>query len=248
MKEAIKNAAKDLNFKIFNEHSSDTKCPRLPLIHKLSTVQNKGCRIFYETLKTREWAVNNTSECENKWHLELGTTFSLIFWDKIWSLTKFALCTNKMKWINLQILRYILPTNYTVINKYNINQDPGCSFCLNHDERLSALVWSCPVVRDFWTMVGNILSNYFPQFKLGKKEAIFGDYNSKGNSVINTLILLAKQFIWIQKFGSKLLCEVEFINFMRKELNILQEVMKFKGEYPEFYTEWVEILRHFEVH
>ena len=65
---------------------------------------------------------------------------------------------------------------------------------------------------------------------------------------INTLILLAKQFIWIQKFGSKLLCEVEFINFMRKELNILQEVMKFKGEYPEFYTEWVEILRHFEVH
>ena len=194
-----------------------------------------------------KWAKSNTLECEKKWQLELDTTFSVIFWDKIWKLNKYSLCSNKMKWVNLQILRYILPTNYTV-NKYNENQDPSCSFCANHNERLSTLIWSCSVVREFWNMVGNIITNYFPETNFGRKEAIFGDYNSKGNSITNTLILLAKQFIWTQKFGSKTLGEVEFILFMRKELSFLQEIMKFKGEFAKFYTEWFDILQHFEVH
>ena len=190
----IKNAAKNLNFKIFDKNSSDILLPRLPVIHKISTAQSKGCRIFYKALKAREWEENGTLESEERWQTELDTRFSVIFWDRIWNLSKYFLCSNKMKWINLQILRYILPTNYTV-NKYKESQDPRCSFCTNHDERLSTLVWSCLVVREFWTMVGNIISNYFPQFHLGRKEAIFGDYNTRGDSIINTMILLAKQFI-----------------------------------------------------
>ena len=247
LKQVIKNAAKNLNFKIFDKNSSDILLPRLPVIHKISTAQSKGCRIFYKALKAREWEENGTLESEERWQTELDTRFSVIFWDRIWNLSKYFLCSNKMKWINLQILRYILPTNYTV-NKYKESQDPRCSFCTNHDERLSTLVWSCLVVREFWTMVGNIISNYFPQFHLGRKEAIFGDYNTRGDSIINTMILLAKQFIWNQKFGSKSLGEVDYILFMIKELSFLKNTMKFKGKYAEFYTEWFKILQHFEIH
>ena len=50
------------------------------------------------------------------------------FWDNIWKMNKYSLCSNKMKLVNVQILRYILPTNYTV-NECNANQDLGCSFC-----------------------------------------------------------------------------------------------------------------------
>ena len=213
----------------------------------LSTNQKKGGRSFYEILKAREWAENNTAACEKKWQQELNTTFSVNFWDNVWKLNKYLLCSNKMKWVNLQILRYILPTNYTV-NKYNANQDPGCSFCANHDERLSTLLWSCPVVREFWDMVGNIIKKYFPQASFGRKEAIFGDQNSKGNSIINTIIILAKKFIWVQKFGSKTLRELEYILFMKKELALLKDIMKFKGDFAEFHTEWIEILQHFEMH
>ena len=104
------------------------------------------------------------------------------------------------------------------------------------------------MVRDFWDMVGNIIHNYFPQATFGRKEAIFGDQNSKGNPIINTIIILAEQFIWTQKFGSKTLGELEYILFMRKELSFLQDTMKFKGEFVEFHTEWIEILQHFEMH
>ena len=150
-----------------------------------------------------------------------------------------------MKWINIQIFRFILPTNYTV-NKYKPNQDPGCSFCSTHLERLPDLIWSCPVVREFWTMVGNILNSYFPQFRLGRKEAIFGDIDTKGDSVINTMLILAKKFLWTRKFGSKNLDEIQLIIFMKQELKFLLDKMEYKGEGIRFSTDWAEIIQHFE--
>ena len=72
-------------------------------------------------------------------------------------------------------------------------------------------------------MVGNVLRVYFPQFKLGRKEAIFGDINTAPDSVINTMLLLAKQYIWKQKFGSKTLDEISFKIYMKNELNFLYQ-------------------------
>ena len=154
--------------------------------------------------------------------------------------------SNKIKWINLQILRFILPTNYSV-SKYNPYQDPGCSFCGNHLELLPTLVWSCPKDRELWNIVENILVSFFPDFRLGMKEAIFGDYNSKGNSVINTIILLTKHFIWIQKFSAKNLNELHYNLFMKKELYLLLKVMQEKNLREKFENEWANILEHFGV-
>ena len=151
-----------------------------------------------------------------------------------------------MKWINIQIFRHILPTNYTV-NKYKARQDPGCSFCSNHSERLIDLLWGCPEVGEFWTMIGNIISFYFPGFKLGQKEAIFGDVNSSSNSIINVMLILAKEFIWKQKFGAKNLNEINYINFMRKELRFLYDIAEFKEDKYSFFAEWCSIFEHFEV-
>ena len=103
------------------------------------------------------------------------------------------------------------------------------------------------MVRDFWEMVGNILTTYYPSFKLNKKEAIFGDISSKGDSVKNTMILLAKQFLWRQKFRSKNINELQFIIFMKAELGFLVKTMEFKGKGQEFRQEWDKILQHFDV-
>ena len=154
--------------------------------------------------------------------------------------------TFQPKWINLQIFRFILPTNYTV-NKYKPTQDPGCSFCPNHLELLPFLMWSCPEVRDFWTMVGNVLGVYFPQFKLGRLEAIFGDIKTTPDSVINTMLFFAKQFIWRQKFGSKTLDEISFRIYMKNELNFLYQTLDFKGKKITFCNEWEVIFKHFDV-
>ena len=96
-------------------------------------------------------------------------------------------------------------------------------------------------------MVGNILKSYFPNFNLGRKEAIFGDHTSNGNSVINTIIIFSKQFIWTEKLGKKDLNEMHYILFMKKELKLMLEIMQFKGEMETFITDWAEIMQHFEI-
>ena len=246
IKTCIKLAAKNLNHKIYNENLSDIHCPRLPLLFKLSCLASKGCSIFYQTLRAREVARRSTVESEDKWHSELGTVFSINFWDKIWKINKGSLLNNKMKWVTLQINRFLLPTNYTV-HKYKKNQNPGCSFCTTDLEKLPHLLWECPEVRGFWTMIQNILSFYFPQFVLGRKEAIFGDVKTESSSITNTMIGLAKQFIWACKFTTKILDEVHYINFMKKELKLLWDTMQYKNKLGKFAKEWGSIFEHFEV-
>ena len=102
-------------------------------------------------------------------------------------------------------------------------------------------------MRDFWTIIGNILYSYFPQFVLGRKEAIFGDVKTESSSVINTMIQLAKQFIWTCKFSTKILDEVHYINFMKKELKLLWDTMQYKDKLTKFSIEWGSIFEHFEV-
>ena len=103
------------------------------------------------------------------------------------------------------------------------------------------------MVMEFWGMVGNILEIYFPNFTFSRKEAIFGDIKSSGDSIINTMLLLAKQFIWREKFGSKNIDEANYISFMRRELGFLQENMDFQGNGMKFRTNWIDILDHFNV-
>ena len=60
------------------------------------------------------------------------------------------------------------------------------------------------------------------------------------------MLVLAKQFLWKQKFGTKNLDDLQFIIFMKQELTFLLDKMEYKGEGIKFSTEWAEILQHFE--
>ena len=93
-------------------------------------------------------------------------------------------------------------------------------------------------------MVGNLISNFYPQFILRRSEAIFGDSKSEPTSAINTLLLLSRHFVWIQKFTSKKLDEVVFINFLRSQVELLAKVMKWKEKDEKFVEEWGSILNH----
>ena len=96
-------------------------------------------------------------------------------------------------------------------------------------------------------MVSNLITNFFPKFSLGRKEALFGASNLKGDSVINTLLILARYFIFQQKFVSKELDEVNFINYVSKQLSLIYYCKSFKNKLLEFIKEWDVILDHFQV-
>ena len=96
-------------------------------------------------------------------------------------------------------------------------------------------------------MIENVLTHHFPKFKLSSKEAIFGDTNSEGNSIINTILFLARQFIYRQKFTTKTLDEVAYINYMKQEIKSVYDAHLFKGESERFIQDWACILDRFDV-
>ena len=75
----------------------------------------------------------------------------------------------------------------------------------------------------------------------------FGDMNSTANSVENTVLLLSREFIWVQKFTSKKLDIITYINFMKQELTQLYEIVQIKNKTNEFLKCWLPILDFFEV-
>ena len=125
---------------LFHPNVSDASLPRLPVINKLSCIQEKGCREFYKTLLSKESYVRITEESESKWSASLGINISISGWDKIFRLVGNRLISNKIRWVQIQINHFKLPTNYTV-SRYKASQSPWCSFCSNnsHYEYLPSL-------------------------------------------------------------------------------------------------------------
>ena len=248
IKTSIEQAAKALKNKIFDPAKSDTKLPRLPVIFKISCLETKGCGTFYKTLRFKSLpTLSQDQTFILKWLNEAGLRLSGAFVYKIWRNLKQSIISNKMKWVSIQINRYILPTNYTV-NHYDKSVNPGCSLCSRtHPEKLHLLFWGCQVVQGFWKMIGNLLTQHFQNFKLDAKEAIFGDIGSDGDSIINTILFLARQFIYKQKFTTKTLDEVSYIIYMQRELKFLYDIHAFKNEQRKFMLEWVCIFDRFDV-
>ena len=90
-------------------------------------------------------------------------------------------------------------------------------------------MWSCNIVKEFWNMIKNCISNFFPEYILQRKDAIFGHVGSRGDSPINTILALARFFIYQQKFTSKELDEVKFLNYMKDHLEIIYLAKVNKG-------------------
>ena len=189
---------------------------------------------------------SSTKECEDKWHQTLNTTFSIFFWNKTWEALKKSVVNNKIKWFMLQTNRFILPTNYTV-NKYNPSQDPQCSFCAQHPEKLEMLLWGCQIVREFWTVVENILKDLFQDFILTQKEAIFLSSKHDSDTAVHTVLLLSRYYIWRQKFLDKKLDTSAYKNYMKTELWYCFNSIKIKLSGKVIPNDWGPILEYFKV-
>ena len=187
-----------------------------------------------------------TAKSEAKWHEKLNTHLSIGFWDKVFQIPKKMLVGNKLIWTQIQINKHLLPTNYTV-NKYDNSVNPTCSFCELHLEELHSLMWSCGIVRQFWKMVENMLQNFFPGFVLGRREAIFGHSGSEGDSTFNTILMLSRYFIWKNKFTTKKLDEINYINYIKDQLELIYNCKIVKEKQVAFLEDWKALLEHFGI-
>ena len=116
------------NLGIIDNSLVSTFYPHQPLLIGIANLVQKGCNVYYKILRKKINLGTTLSVREEKWHNELNCTFSIDFWNKTYNLTSNIKNDNKLKFLQYQINRNSLYTNYRV-NKFKNDISPYCTFC-----------------------------------------------------------------------------------------------------------------------
>ena len=214
--------------------------PSQPLLISIANYTKTGCYSYCKFLKKKITLNKSLSGRENKWHQELDIVLGTNFWKKTYNLTAGIKFGNKLKYLQFQINRNSLYTNYKV-NKFKPYISPSCSYCsidpeatILESELVSHLFWSCVHVRGFWQVLHDWLATLDTHLPLEKLKILFGLHEEPASSVLNFIILNAKQFIWRTKFGTKTLDISRFQKYLYSKLTDLRNALMFRETLYEF--------------
>ena len=195
--------------------------PIQPVLVNVAMLTEKGCNRYYKLLRKKKNLSNSMHERESIWHKELNSTYGVQFWNKVYTITAEIKNDNRLKWLQYQIARNSLFTNYKV-NKFNPNVSPLCSNC-NNIEKTSHLLWGCDKVLELWQQIHYFLSNFQISLDYSLKTVLFGNHNEPCDSVLNFTILIAKGYIWKSKFDKSPISFIAFKKYFKHKLEDLKD-------------------------
>ena len=120
--------------------------PSQPLIFNTALSCKKGCSTYYKILSKKSILNNKIHEREATWHQNLGGILSVGFWENTYKMAANLRFENKMKWLQFQINRGSLKTNY-IVSHFLQCVSPLCHYCQEENERIEHLFYSCRVVK-----------------------------------------------------------------------------------------------------
>ena len=213
--------------------------PLVPTLIRIALSTNKGCGSYYKILSKKRCLENKIWKRDEKWQSELQTVLSINFWDKTRHLNSTNNFDNPGKWLQYQINRNSLQTNY-IVSHFIGNVSPLCKFCGLSDEKISHLYWFCPYVKNFLTDAFKYIQNTGLIYAPTKVEFLFGVPNESFDHPINYLSLLIKKFIWKIKFKNAILNIVGLRNHLKMYLRDLKNIFEKKERALKF-NDWIPL-------
>ena len=233
----FKNACRSLG--LVDSFFPSTHLPAQPLLIKMANIVKKGCNAYYRFLRKSINMSINLVDRERRWHNELGCVFGIDYWNKIYALTAGIKNENKMKYVQFQINRNSLFTNYKV-NKFKPNVSPGCTLCELEEvndppsELISHLFFDCSQVLNIWIEVKNWLRTININLPLDRNILLFGYLEENSNSVSNYLILCVKYYIWKTKLQFQQLSFLALQNFFKNKMDDLRNAFLYEDKLYKF--------------
>ena len=171
--------------------------PNIPLPLSILIKSKKGCRHVYDRLVH----TNNITFSVNKWSEELKITLD-IKTDKIFQIPFKINKDSMLQWFQTRINHRILGTN-CLLKKMKIKDTNLCSYCHKEPETLIHLFFDCPVVKSFWRNLETFINSkcFDIRLTLSAKTAIFGCKTYC--DVLNTILIMAKYYIFKNKEKSQ---------------------------------------------
>ena len=228
-----------------NVNQSKLNCanfPLKPILIDIALSIEKGCSRYYKILTKKQNLTNKIHLRETKWHLELNLLFSTNFWDKSRRFYASINFDNNLKWLQFQIVRNSLQTNY-IVSHFIPNVSATCSYCENRNsfEKISHLFWTCSKVSEFLEEVFTFISTTGIVFAPTKSQFLFGFHDENFFSPKNFISMISKKYIWLTKFKTANLSLVGFKGLLKSYVTDLKNVFELKSK-PELFVEWNTVL------
>ena len=215
--------------------------PFQPQLIEIALRAKKGCQPYYRLLSNKSWSRNSIGNRDEKWHNELNCHFSVTFWGQIRKLTSRITFNNNIKWLQFQINRNSLQTNF-IVSHFVPTVSPLCKFCNIEPELVSHVFWQCTVVQEFLKEVFTFINSLDFTFKPSKRDFLFGFPDVTFDHPKNYFCLLIKKYIWQAKFNNKNLDINGLKNSLRCALNELQLIYEIIERESLEYNEWKKII------
>ena len=213
--------------------------PLIPTLINIALSTKRGCGAYYKILSRKRCIENKIAIRDEKWHIELQSVYSLNFWEKIRALNASIDIDNPCKWLQYQIIRNSLQTNY-IVSHFIRNKSPLCQYCTLSNEKISHLYWFCSYVKNFLTNAFQYITNTGLIYAPTKLEFLFGVTNETFDHPINYLSLLIKKYIWKIKFKNAILNIVGLKNHLKLYLRDLKNIYEKKEKASKFIA-WIPL-------
>lgn len=181
----------------------------------------KGSRDMYEVITAREGKTQNMPGGIEKW---MRTEMGEFDWRKTFNILYNTTKDTKLLWFQYRVLNNRLTTNRSV-SKFNPEQSDRCTFCNNHSEYISHLLYACPFTKAFWDEIQNKLNDrcqHINNLTFTKKLIILGyENNTTTDRVLELIILMGKYHIYRCKVKN---VYPSYVHFLR-ELNLMSKTI-----------------------
>lgn len=155
------------------------------------------------------------------------------------------MATNDVKLRNFQYkyLKRIIPTNQ-FLNKCKLVSSSLCDFCSMEIETLNHLFWECRYVQCFWMKLKEHLNENNIHIEITLKTISFGiqERFHPNFRLKNFIILIAKYFIFLNKYSKSIPVWQAFTLYIRNRIRIEKEIALMKNRLLEFERLWTNFI------
>ena len=190
---SVKNFIQNRNADYLPNRNFDIICPiNMQVIY----ADSKGCRTIYQQMMKR----GDFPKTLQKWKNQLmnipnaSILYNESIYDIVFNITK----DSKLQWFQYRINHRIIGTNY-LLKKMSLIADDLCTFCNNTAETILHLFWTCHISKEFFTQLLHYINTKCNTnfIEWTAKDILFG--SNKLDKPMNTMLLLAKLFLYYSK-------------------------------------------------
>ena len=190
------------------KHPPEINCPngKEKIKNKMKEIKtNKLSKVFYSSFL--EKIIIDDNKVRLRWEEEVDREISDGVWQNLTKSTMLLTNCTKLRNFQYKLTHRILTTNVQR-NQWDTTVPPECSFCKETMENYAHLFLKCKIVHQMWKALKKWLYHFcYVPLELDLYQLMFNKYKDSFAQMVNTIILITKQYIYACK------CKNELPNF-----------------------------------